>query len=128
MNQANIQTQFVELLWQLTIQGGLTWSRSQDDPGFVYCLAGDDLIVFEVRGGQDAELVQPSHDVSGIVSKCRNVSFLWLEGLHGWNRLIELLIKAPDDDSKVTRMKRKAQLFPLQALAALQTKPDEPEI
>ena len=122
-NTHSCQQRFLELLCQLTKSGHAIWAQSRSDPGFVYCLAGQDLIVFEVRSGTDAALVCVSQrGISGIVAKCRNVSFLWLEGVEGWSDLVKLLYEAPDDEKEFIKMRRVAQQFPVLALEALLSK------
>jgi hypothetical protein len=79
-------------------------------------MVGDEYIVFEVRGGEKAEPVRPSEPVAGIVSHCRNVTYLWLEGLHGWDTLLELLRQAPIDHERFIRCRRVTLDLPMRVL------------
>ncbi len=112
------QVRFLELLQLHTKSGVASWSQSRRDPGFVYCLIGHDLIVFEVKG-ELAEPVHTAEKISGVVCKCRNATYLWLEGLDGWDELVALLRAAPDDCAAFVNMRRNAQSFPVQALEAM---------
>ena len=100
------QEQFVQLLRRLTDMNRIEWAQSEHNPGFVYCMVGDEYFVFEVRGGAKAELVCPNECVAGIVCHCRNVTYLWLEGLHGWNTLLDLLRRAPTNHERFIRCRR----------------------
>jgi len=110
------QRRFIELLQKLTAAGKLEWARSEQEPGFVFCLAGDELILFELRGGENAAPVEPEGKVAGIVSKCRNVTYLWLEGLHEWDKLLALLKQAPIDNRKLIEIRRRSHESPIHAL------------
>jgi hypothetical protein len=110
------QEQFVLLLRKLTDLRKIEWAQSEHEPGFVYCMVGDEYIAFEVRGGKKAEPVRPSEPVAGIVSHCRNVTYLWLEGLHGWNTLLELLRQAPIDHKKFIRCRQVTLDLPTKVL------------
>lgn len=110
------QVRFVALLQQLTEAGKLEWARSEHDPGFVYCLASGELIVFELRGDADAALVEPDGKVAGIVSKCRNVTYLWLAGLHDWDKLLDLLRRAPVNHREFVKMRKRSYECPIHAL------------
>lgn len=121
-NSDTVEFRFVELLTRLTEAGKAEWAQSPIEPGFVYCMAGEDLIVFEVRG-EKAEHVIPSARVHGVHCKCRNVSYLWLEGLNGWDLLLKLLERAPVGHEAFCEMRRRANLFPLRALQALSVSP-----
>jgi hypothetical protein len=91
VDHAKIQEEFVRLLSELTASGKAQWVQRKVDIGFIFCLAEKDLIVFEVKGGEPLDNVDPSGDVAGVVCKFRNVTYLWLEGLHGWDLLLSLL-------------------------------------
>lgn len=117
-----LKRQFVELLTQLTEEGRAEWATSSHEPGFAYCVIGEDLIVFEIRGGTEAALTSPENEVAGIVSKCRNASYLWLEGLDGWDELLKLLRAAPNSDAAFVGMRRRAQSFPVGALKIMASK------
>lgn len=106
----------MQLLRKLTDMGKIEWAQSEHEPGFVYCMVGDEYIVFEVRGGEKAEPVRPSEPVAGIVSHCRNVTYLWLEGLHGWNTLLELLRQSPVDHERFIRCRRVTLDLPTRVL------------
>jgi hypothetical protein len=110
------QEQFVELLRKLTELGKVEWAQSEHDPGFVYCMIRDEYIVFETRGGERADPVRPTDQVGGIVSHCRNVTYLWLEGLHGWDTLLALLRQAPIDHERFIRCRRVTHDLPTRVL------------
>jgi len=114
-----VQARFVEMLSKLTALGKATWVKSEDEPGTIYCCVDDDLIVFEARGGSDAQPVFPNQKVDGIVGKFRNASFLWLEGLHGWDRLLDMLKNAPEDKRQFIQMRRDAHAAPLRVLGRI---------
>jgi hypothetical protein len=118
MDNHEIQTRFIELLIVLTNSNTIEWARSKADPGFVYGLTGDDLIIFEVRGNGKGGIVDPSGIVNGIVSKYRNVSYLWLEPTPRFGDLLELLRRAPIDDEKFIQFRRRALMAPIKALEA----------
>jgi hypothetical protein len=117
-NQDNIQQRFVQLLTTLTDGGKVEWARLKTDIGFVYCLAREELIVFEVSGG-DGQPVDPTDNVTGVVSKCRNVTYLWLEPTPGLGELLKLLRRAPLDEQRFVQFRKRAHLAPIQALEAL---------
>jgi hypothetical protein len=118
-NQDDIQQRFVELLTALTQAGKVEWARSETDIGFVYCLAREELIVFEVAG-EDGSLADPAGSVTSVVSKCRNVSYLWLEPTPGLGDLVKLLRHAPVDEQRFVQFRKRAHLTPIRALEALQ--------
>jgi hypothetical protein len=118
-DQNNIESRFVELIHRLAESKRAQWARSKHEKGFIYCFAGDDLIVFEVRGGANAEPVEPEDGVNGIVAKCRNTTYLWLEPSSGFMTLLDLLKKAPEDEEKFIQFRRRAHAIPLQILEAL---------
>jgi hypothetical protein len=117
-NQEEIQLRFVELLAKLTKSDKIKWARSKSEPGFIHTLAAKELIVFEVRGGE-GHLVDPAEAVTGVVSKCRNVSYLWLEPTPGFADLLELLSRAPIDDKAFLQFRKGAYLAPVNALELL---------
>ncbi len=117
-NQDDIQRRYVELLAALTKSGKLEWARSENEIGFVYCLAREELIVFEVRGG-GGRPADPTDSVTGVVSKCRNVSYLWLEPTPGLSDLLKLLRHAPVDEQVFAQFRKRAHLAPIQTLEAL---------
>ena len=117
-NQDDIQQRFVKLLATLTKTGKLEWARSEIEIGFVYCLAGNELIIFEVRGS-DGRPADPKDKVTGVLSKCRNVSYLWLEPTPGLSNLLKLLRHANVHSDGFGRLRRRAHLAPVQALEAL---------
>lgn len=112
------QNSFIKLLADLTRTGKVEWARSTNEIGFVYCLTPQELIVFEVGDGNG--LTDPTKNVAGIVSKCRNVSYLWLEPTPSFHDLLNLLRRAPIDDEKFIEFRRRAHLTPIQALEVLQ--------
>ena len=114
-----IQRRFVELLQELTAARSVEWVQAKHDPGFVYCLAGRELIVFELQGGTEATPVGPAEHVAGITSKCRNVTYLWLPVSEGWDALLALLREAPVNDGRFSQMKRSTYSSPVEALEAL---------
>ncbi len=117
-NQDDIQGRFVELLAALTKSGKVEWARSKSEIGFVYCLAGEELIVFEVRGDGGGP-ADPADNVTGVVSKCRNVSYLWLEPTPGLSDLLKLLRHAPMDEQGFVQFRKRAHLAPIQILESL---------
>ena len=117
-NQNDIQRRFVELLVALTKAGKVEWARSKSDMGFVYCLTREELIVFELRGG-DGRPADPTDNVAGVVSKCRNVSYLWLEPTPGLSDLLNLLRGAPVDDERFVQIRKRAHSTPIQVLESL---------
>ena len=119
-NENDVQMRFVELLTVLTESGKVQWARSKNEIGFVYCSAPTDLIVFEVRGDSSSGgLVDPTDSVGGVVSKCRNISYLWLGPTPGLSGLLKLLRRAPLDDERFVQMRRQAHSVPVQALESL---------
>ncbi len=116
--QDDIQRRFVELLVLLTESGKLDWVRSEVDIGFVYCLAQEELIVFEVRGN-GGQRVDPMDTVRGFVSKCRNVTYLWLEPTPGFSDLLKLLRSASMDEQKFSQFTLRSQGTPVQLLEKL---------
>ncbi len=116
MTRNDIQLHFAELLRKLTDSGKLEWAQSKHDVGFVQCWTGEDLIVFEVRGGEKAVHISPSEEVAGMTSNCRNVIYLWLPVTPGWDILVKLLRQAPVDDTRFTQLTRKASDTPIHVL------------
>lgn len=109
------QARFVELLAELSTRGAVTWAAS-DEPGFVACLVGDDLIDFELQGGSDARHVAASEEVHGITARCRNVSYHWLEAVAGWDGLLALLRAAPCSREAFYRIARHVRGLPVAVL------------
>src|SRR5208337_4725655 len=107
---------FAEMLHALTDSNLVQWARSKHEKGFVYCFAGDDLIVFEVRGGDGGKPADPDGEVNGFVAKCRNTTFLWLEPSPGFEMLRDLLRKAPKDEEKFIQFRRQARVIPNKVL------------
>jgi hypothetical protein len=89
----------VTLLAELTASGKVEWVRKSADINFVFCFAGHELVEFQLFGSEAAP-VEPSEEIHGIRSEVRNITFLWLEGLDGWDTLLELLRAAPIDDER----------------------------
>ena len=118
-NQDDIQLRFIELLTVLTKSGKIEWARSKSEHGFVYGLAGKELIIFEIRGNGEGRLVDPAEVVTGIVSKCRNVTYLWLQPSPGLADLLELLRSAPIDDERFVQFRKQAHFAPVEALESL---------
>jgi hypothetical protein len=118
-NQEEIQLRFVHLLTKLTESAKVEWARSKSDIGFVCCLVRDELIVFEVRGDAAGSLVDPTGAVAGIVGKCRNTLYLWLEPTPGFGDLLELLRRAPIDNERVVQFRKQVHLAPLKVLESL---------
>ncbi len=116
--QVDIQRRFVELLAELTEARKVEWARSKIEIGFVYCSTPMELIVFEVSGN-GGSLVEPTENVSGILSKCRNISYVWLEPSIGFNDLLKLLRQSPQDGEKFVEFRRRAHSAPIQALESL---------
>jgi hypothetical protein len=117
----SVEFSFVKMLHALTETGLAQWARSKHDKGFVYCFAGEDLIIFEVRGGDGGKPTDPNGEVDGLVAKCRNTSYLWLEGSPGFETLLGLLRKAPEDEEKFIRFRRQARDIPNKILQSLLT-------
>jgi hypothetical protein len=113
------QEQFVQLLRKLTNAGRIQWAQSEHEPGIIYCMVDDEFIVFETRGGQKGELMRPSEHIGGIVSHCRNVTYLWLEGLHGWDTILALLRQAPIDNEKFNSCRQATFDLPTRVLEKL---------
>ena len=106
----------MQLLRELTDMRKIEWVQSEHDPGFVYCMVGEEYIVFEIRGDEKAKPVRPNEKVAGIVSHCRNVTNLWLEGLYGWDTLLTLLRQAPFDHDRFMHCRRVALDLPTKIL------------
>ena len=106
----------MELLHKLTDLRRIEWAQSQHEPGLVYCMVGDEYIVFEVPGGKKAEPVPPSKSVASIVSHCFNVTYLWLAELHGWDTLLALLRQAPMDHERFSRCRKVTLDLPTRVL------------
>ena len=117
--QDDVQVHFIELLTILTNSGKIQWVRSKNDSGFVYGLAGGELIVFEVRGGDGGKLVDIMEAVTGVVGKCRNISYLWLEPSPGFLDLLKLLRRAPIDDECFVQFRKQAHITPVKMLESL---------
>ena len=115
-----VQLHFLKLLTQLSEREKVEWARSETEVGFAYCSAGQELIIFEVRGGgHEGRLVDPAEGADGIVAKCRNISYLWLPVTPGFDDLRALLEKAPVDSGKFARLRNQAYSVPLQVLESL---------
>jgi hypothetical protein len=69
-------------------------------------LAGSELIVFEIRGGGGDHLVDPTEEVNGIVCRCRNISYIWLEASADWNTILSMMRKAPIDETKFDDLRK----------------------
>src|SRR5579883_1649666 len=117
-NQQNAQWRFVELLTMLTKSGKLEWARSQNETGFIYCLTPNELIIFE-SSGDTGSLVDPAENVVGVRSKCRNVSYIWLQPTAGFTELVTLLRDAPVDDAAFIEFRRRSHSYPIRSLEAL---------
>jgi len=121
---AKDQIQFLDLLKNLTQRGKCKWFQSDSEPGYVYCLAGDDeLIIFECLGGEKGdEPVPPSEPLAGVASEFRNSTYLWLEGLGelcGWDLLMKLLRSAQTNHDKVLECRRIAHSSQIRVLEEL---------
>ena len=123
---------FVRLLQKLTRVGAARWVRRAVDPGFVYCFVGSDKLVFEVLSADHpgrnesgevtgARAVAPEEraKVHGILCEYRNHSMLYLEGLGGWDDLLDLLVAAPIDDALFRLQQREFLLHVTDDLEAL---------
>lgn len=88
---------FVTILSELTQGGRAIWVRRAVEPEYVFCFVNGEKIDLEPLG-PDGEVVLPSAQPSGIHIRCRNLQFLWLEGVPGWLPLLELIRSAPIDD------------------------------
>ena len=115
----SVQLRFAEMLHTLTEANRVQWARSKHEKGFIYCFAGNDLIIFEVRGGHNAEPRDPEESVNGIVVHCRNTTYLWLEPSPGFVTLLNLMRKAPEDDDKFIQFRRRAHDIPNEILESL---------
>jgi hypothetical protein len=96
MDTLDQQRRLVTALSRLTRAGKARWARRAIEPQFAFCLAGDELIQFELSQGQQE--YNPSEPVAGIHGILGNVNFLWLEGLAGWDELLALIHAAPASD------------------------------
>lgn len=94
-----LQVDFFNTLENLTKEGKVDWFRRTADPSLIFCILGHDLIVFELHDGTE-ENREPLNNPHGVLVKIRNCSFLWLEGLNGWERLLRLIRMATPDDTK----------------------------
>ncbi len=110
------QKEFVSLLKTLTTRGKAKWARSDVDIGIIYCLVGDELIQFETRTGDKAEPAHPSEKTAGIVSVCRNITYLWLPVSEEWKDLLSLLTQSPVNHKEFAGFRRMAYLSPVKAL------------
>jgi hypothetical protein len=116
--QDDIQRRFLTLLATLTNSRKVEWARSKNEIGFVYCLASHELIVFEVRGS-NGNLADPTDNITGLVGKCRNASYLWLQPSPGFADLLTLLRDTPIDDKLFVEFRRRGHLAPIRALEEL---------
>ncbi len=87
------QANFVLTLKKLTENKSVKWFKNKHDVGYLSCFLNNELIVFEVQGGEDAELIDPSNtkNVHGISALYRNENLLWLHGQDNWEILLEML-------------------------------------
>ena len=108
----------VFLLAELTQMGKVEWVRRSADTNYIYCFVGHELIEFRVFGS-GAVPVDPSEEVHGIRGEIRNITFLWLEGLNGWDTLLELLRAAPIDDERCSILNQESQRWALEGLEKL---------
>jgi len=104
----------VAALSRLTRCGKARWARRPIDPGFVLCLAGDELIRFELS--QARQGFNPSEPVHGIHGVFGNVDFLWLKDLGGWDELLTLIQAAPVSDDEYAAILRHAKSTVLRRL------------
>jgi hypothetical protein len=100
--------ELVSLLAAITAAGRGTWVRRFADPGLVFFFAAGELIEFTTYGSE-GEPGPPSGAVHGVLGKLRNIGFLWLEGLGGWDALLALLRTAPVDDEAFGRLYAQSQ-------------------
>jgi hypothetical protein len=98
MDSNDQKQRLVAALSRLTRSGKARWARRPIEPEYAFCLAGDELIQFELC--QDREEFNPSEPVHGIEGRLGNVNFLWLEGIGGWDELLALIESAPVSDSE----------------------------
>lgn len=117
-NLERIQVEFVELLDELTHKGKAEWFRQNDDSAYVYCFCGNDLISFELSDDTEGNL-NPFNNTHAILGKVRNHSFMWLEGLYGWERLIKLVHNAEVNEDKYRKYKLKMPYIIIDELRAL---------
>ena len=113
-----VQIHFLHLLKRFTDIKRAEWSRSAVDPVFVYCLVdGEDLIVFECKGGTNGdEPVSPTEQLAGVVSHYCNTKYLWLPLLEDWELLLQLLRSAKVDEQRFIQCRRIAHGAPVRVL------------
>lgn len=87
------QANFVLTVKKLTENKLAKWFKNEYDPGYIACFVNDEQIIFEVLGGEDAELIDPSDtkNVHGIAVDYRNENLLWLQEQDNWDVLLEML-------------------------------------
>jgi len=73
--------------------------RSSAEPEFVHCFINNEHVVFEISGNTEAPELHPE-SIFGITVNIRNKSLVWLEGISGWELLINLLKTAEINDEK----------------------------
>ena len=96
----------VTLLSGLSASGRAALVRRAVDADTVYCFVGGELVTFTAHGEDGpVPLDGPVHGVSAEVG---GISFLWLEGICGWDALLPLLRAAPVDDAGYSRLYREA--------------------
>jgi hypothetical protein len=122
MEHLTKQYRLVAALARLTQLGKARWARRPVEPEFAFCLAGDDLVRFELSQGQ--EQFDPSEPVHGIHGILGNIHFLWLEGVGGWDELLPLIQAAPFNDDECAAIHREAEASVLRRVEALQPTTD----
>jgi hypothetical protein len=110
--------ELVALLRQLTTAGLAEWAQS-DEPGFVHCLLGDDLLTMELLGGADADHVHADDEVDGIKLNFRNIRYLFLTPTEDGQELLALVRQAPKDRERFYALYKTARKHQLDILRRL---------
>ena len=122
MDMIDRQHRLVAALSRLTRARKARWARRPIEPQFAFCLAGDELIQFELSQGQQD--YNPSEPVGGIHGILGNVNFLWLEGVGGWDELLALIEAAPVSDDEYAAIVGHAHSKVLRRIEALASSVD----
>ena len=90
----------LEALERLTAQGEAVWLKRTVDPEAVLCFVAGELLVFNLHFGipEDEPLPDPLPSPAGVSAHVRNLTFLWLPSIDGWERVSAMLSYASVDE------------------------------
>lgn len=89
---------FLSALFDLTNAGIAKWTRPGFESGCIYCFVNGEMIVFELRCGDEAEIYFPEDeaDVHLISALYRNLTLVWFPSSSGWESLRAFLLAVPE--------------------------------